>query len=615
MDQLGQFVHLRNYSRFLWDEGRREMEWSETGERSMDFLFRNPLIPEKVKTKTSQHILALDVFPSMRLIWTAGEAAEKQNACLYNCSYMPVDCIDAFLETLYLLMCGCGVGFSIEGHYVQELPIIKAQKNLPPYQYCVEDSREGWKDALQFGFDAWYSGRDAYFDISKVRPMGVPLRTMGGRSSGGEVLLQLLSYARTKISRAAGRRLTPIECHDILCEIASVVVVGGVRRSALISLSDLFDEDLRYAKKPGFHPRRGYANNSAVYYERPNQIEFMREWYQLANSQTGERGIANIYAMRRHAPHRRKSKEIMGTNPCGEMGSRPLEFCNCSTVVIRAGDDFESIQDKIRTATWLGVIQSTYLHFPHLRSGWARNGEEERLLGVSLTGLMDHPGILTGESLRLLKQTALSTMRKACKTLGISESKAVTFLKPSGTSSELAGCSSGLHTRHSKFYRRNIQIEKTDPLYQCIADQGMPRRDLPGLEGTHAIISFPVKAPDGCLTRHDLSAIDQLEWYRTVSENWCEQNASCTITVAQDEWLKVADWVWDNFDLVKGLSFYPKDGSAYSWQPYEELTEREFMELEKATPKLDFDRLVEYETTDLTAGSREYACIGGGCDT
>lgn len=614
MNQLQRFIHLRNYSRFLWDEGRREMDWPETAERAMEFQFRNPLVPEKVKAKTRHHIMNLDVFPSFRLVWTAGKAAELQNACIYNCSYLPIDCLDSFYETLYLLMCGTGVGFSVEQQYTEELPIVKAQKNATPYRYCIEDSREGWKDALEFGFEAWYSGRDVYFDISKLRPMGAPLKTMGGRSSGGEVLLQLLSYARSKITRAGGRRLTPIECHDILCEIASIVVVGGVRRSALISLSDLSNEELRNAKRDGFHPRRGYANNSAVYYERPSQIEFMREWQQLASSGTGERGIANLYAMRKNAPHRRHSKKIMGTNPCGEMGSRPLEFCNCSTFVIRSDDDFEIIQDKVRTATWLGVIQSTHLHLPYLREGWAKNGEEEHLLGVSPTGLMDNPGLITDEGWRILKGTALSTMRKACKTLGISESKAVTFVKPSGTSSELASCSSGIHARHAKFYRRNIQIEKGDPLFQCLADQNVPHRDLPGLEKTHAIVSFPVKSPDSCVTRHDLTAIDQLERYLAVSENWAEQNVSCTITVGKDEWIKTADWVWDHFDQVKGLSFFPKEQSAYSWQPYEELTGKEFLEAEKAMPKIDFDRLPDYEDTDQTAGAREYACVGGGCD-
>lgn len=613
MNQLGQFIDLRTYARFLWDEGRREA-WPETAERSMGFLFRNPLIPEKVQSKASKHLLDLNVFPSMRLVWTAGEAADRQNACIYNCSALPIDAIDSFAETLYLLMCGAGVGFSVEEAYTAQLPEIKSQQNASPYRHTIDDSREGWKDALQLGLETWFRGRDVYFDASRLRPMGAPLRTMGGRSSGGEVLLQLLNFARDTITRAAGRKLTPLECHDLQCEIASVVVVGGVRRSALISLSDLWNESLRTCKADGYHPRRGYANNSAVYRDRPSQIEFMREWYQLASSRTGERGIANLYAARKNAPHRRRSKEIKLTNPCGEISLRPREFCNVSTVVVRPGDDFESLQDKVRTATWLGVIQSTHLNFPHMRPEWAQNGEDEHLLGVSFTGVMDNPGLLTSEVMKLLLQTSLSTMRKACKALGISESKAVSCVKPSGTVSELAGCSSGLHPRWAQYYLRNIQIEKQDPLFQCMADQGVPVRDLPGLEDSHALVSFPVRSPGGAVTRHDMAAIDQLEWYLTVTENWCEHNASCTVYVAEDEWIKVADWVFDHWEQVKGLSFFPKEGSAYAWQPYEEITEEEYVKAEKAFPEIDFSRLREYESTDQTTGAKELACIGGSCD-
>jgi len=593
MDQLGQFVTLRNYSRFLWDEGRRET-WEETAERSLGFLFRDPRIPAKVAKKARQFLLNLDVFPSMRLVWTAGEAAERQNACIYNCSFLPIDALDSFSETLYLLMCGCGVGFSIEEEYINQLPTIKSQKNATPFKYCIEDSREGWMQALQFGIDTWYSGRDVYFDASQLRPMGAPLRTMGGRSSGGEVLLQLLSYARTKISRAGGRKLTPLECHDILCEI--------------------WDEQMRDCKSDGYHPRRGYANNSAIYHERPSQIDFMREWYQLAKSNNGERGIANLYAAQKNAPHRRRSKLIKGFNPCAEISARPREFCNVTTVTIRPGDDFEDLQDKVRTATWLGVIQSTMHNFPHLRPEWAQNCEEEHLLGVSFTGAMDNPGVLTDEVQRLLLATCLRTMRKACKTLEITESKACTCEKPSGTVSEVAGCSSGLHPRWSKFYLRNMQIEKNDPLFQCIADQGVPFRDLPGHEATHALVSFPVRSPDGAITRHDMTAMDQLEWYLSVTENWCEHNASCTVYVAEDEWIKVADWIYDHWDRVKGVSFLPKESPSYDWLPFEEITEEEYMRAEKAFPEIDFTRLRDYERSDQTTGAREYACVGGGCD-
>ena len=612
MDTLQETIFERTYARFDYNLGRRE-KLEEAVDRYCDFVLRDKNIPQKVKTKSRENIVALKAMPSMRALWTAGKALEEDNAVGYNCSYMPIDRLSAFGEALYLLMCGTGVGFSVEARHISKLPSIRYQQNVPVERHTIVDSRTGWKQALDLGVRMWFLGRDVYFDYSKLRPMGAPLRTMGGRSSGGDVLRQLLTYTREVIMGAQGRQLKSIEVHDILCETASVVVVGGTRRSALISISDLDDRDMRYAKQPGHHARRHGANNSAAYYERPSMREFIREWYSIHKSGRGERGIANIWAARNGSPSRRLSELIQGTNPCGEVQLRPRQFCNLTEVIIRASDRFADVIDKITTATWLGVVQSTLDYFPELSPEWTLNARAERLCGVSLTGQMDNIDLLTTEKLDLYVEHYKSVAYHASQLLGINMPAAIGSVKPSGTVSQLVGCSAGLHPRWSDYYIRNIQISVTDPLFMMLADQGVPWRITPGSEQT-AIISFPVASPKGAITRHDLSAIDQLEWYLKLTEHWCEHSASCTVYIDEDEWLDVGKWVWDHLEQIKGVSFLPKDGGTYDWLPYQECTEREYEEARAKFPEVDFSKLSDYESEDMTEGAKEFACTAGGCE-
>lgn len=614
MDPYQQFVFTRTYARYLWDEGRRET-WEETVQRYIDWMLKNPIIPEKVRRKSHEKILKQEVMPSMRALWAAGPAADRNNAVLYNCAYTPIDSLTSFTEILYLLMCGCGVGFSVEQRYVDQLPIVKLPKNIPTIAFVVPDSREGWAEALLIGLDCWWHGRDCFFDYSRLRPLGAPLKTMGGRSSGGKVLETLLQYCRELVTKAQGRRLHPIECHDLVCAIASIVVVGGTRRSALMSISDLTDTSLQTAKVPPYPQERGGANNSAAYYQRPQMRDFLDEWVTLAKSGTGERGIANIGAVQRCAPHRRKGKLIAGLNPCGEVALRARQFCNLTEVVIRPDDDFEALRDKITTAVWLGVIQACHTNFGNLPAAWADNCQEERLCGVSLTGQLDHPDLLTEEVLRLSRQHAVSVARRAARVLGVATPAAVTCVKPSGTVSKLVDCSAGMHPRWANYYIQSTQISTADPLFLLLRDQGVPFLRFDETPQV-AILQFPIASPKGAITRHDLSVVEQLEHYRKITENWCEHNASATIYVAKDEWLRVASWIWDNWDLVRGLSFYPKeeDQSSYLWRPWEEITEDKYCELVEAFPAIDFTRLTDYESEDLTEGARELACSGGQCE-
>jgi ribonucleoside-triphosphate reductase len=612
MTPYEEFIYLRTYSRFLWEEGRREM-WNETNDRFFDFVLKNPLIPEKTTRKIKEKIRILSVAPSMRAMWSAGSAAEMENVAMYNCSFLGINRLAAFGEALYLLMCGTGVGFSVERKHISELPAVPYQKNKPVEKWVVEDSRLGWKAALDKGIETWFAGRDIYYDFSQLRPMGAPLQTMGGRSSGGDVFRQLVTFVREVIMASQGRQLSSLECHDIMCEIASVVVVGGMRRSALISLSDLDDDAIRDCKMPGYHPRRNGSNNSTAYYKKPGDLEFLKEWAALGASGKGERGIANIGGARRNAPHRRKSGLIEGLNPCGEVSLRDKEFCNLTEVIIKSGDDFETVRDNITTATWLGVIQSTFTNFQDLDPAWKSNCEEERLCGVSLTGQMDNPSLLTPEVLKLWKQHAVNMARKAAKILEINTPAAVTCVKPSGTVSKLAGCSSGLHPRWSQYYTQNVQIAKTDPLFKMMVDQGTPHRDTPGSPSI-AIIPFPIASPEGAITRHDMSAIDQLEWYSRLVDNFCEHNASCSVYVDDNEWIQVAEWVHRNFESVNGLSFYPKNGNTYEWNPQEEITKEEYEKARDEFPEIDFTKLPDYEKEDNTEGAKTLACSGGSCE-
>lgn len=616
MDTLQEFVYLRTYARWIEADSRRET-FPESVDRCLNWLFTaspySALIPPKVQRKAKEKFLALDVVPSMRAFWSAGPCAERNNISIYNCSGLAIDRLSSFWETLLLLMHGTGVGFSIEPRYVSQLPEITPQHNAPVIGHVVDDSTEGWMKSLEAAITLLYEGRDVQFDYSQVRPMGTPLRTKGGRASGPEVLRQLHQTTRELFLAAQGRQLTPLECHDLLCSIARCVVVGGVRRSALISLSSLQDHDLRHAKRPPFPQIRFNANNSAVYRDLPDVLTFLDEFTALAKSGTGERGIFNLYSAKKNAPHRRKSGLIELTNPCAEVTLRNREFCNLTEAIVRSTDTFEDLLDKVTTATWLGVIQSTFTNFPDLPTEWEENCEDERLIGVSLSGQYDHLHRLTPETLKLLQQRVVATARKAAKTLGIRVPAATTCVKPSGTVSQMVGCSAGIHPRHSQFYLRNMQISVTDPLFDLLTAQKVPIRSTPGDDST-AIVSFPVKSPEGAITRHDVNALDQLEHYKIVTENWCEMNASCTIYVASDEWLSVAEWVHRNWECVNGLSFFPKDGPRYDWLPYEELTEQEYLKAAKQFPKIDFSELPSYEQIDVTTGAQEFACVGGGCD-
>jgi len=612
MTPYQEFIYLRTYSRYLWEEGRREI-WPETVDRYCNFAFQNPMIPEKVRVKSREKILNLEVMPSMRALWTAGVAAEGSNEVMYNCSFLGVDSPGSFGEALYLLMCGAGVGFSVEQRFISKLPTVKYNRNLPVVRFRIPDSRIGWKEALDLAVNCFYDGRSVYFDFSALRPMGAPLKTMGGRSSGPEVLRQLLAYFREVFLAAQGRQLTSSECHNLLCEVASVVVVGGTRRSALLSMSDLTDTSMRRIKVPPYHERLNGANNSAAYHEMPDILDFLDEWVSLAKSGQGERGIANIWASRKSSPHRRKSKLIDGVNPCGEVNLRNRGLCNVTEVVVRSTDDFESLRDKITTATWLGVIQSMFTLFPYIPSAWKENAEEERLIGVSLTGQQDNPSLLTPEVLKYSKAHVLNVARKAAKILGINMPAACTTTKPSGTVSQLVNSSPGVHPRWAQHYMRRVMISKADPLFRAMVDQGVPRLDK---GPSTAVLEFPIASPEGCVTRKDMTAIEQLEWYQRVTENWCEHNASCTIYVGRDEWLKVATWVYDRFDKIRGVSFFPTDENehTYEWLPYEEISEDEYNRLADSFPQLDFSRLSDYESTDMTEGAKELACAAGRCE-
>ena len=616
MDYYQQFIFYRTYSRWIPEENRRET-LDEAVSRYCDYLFSNcrncDKIPEKVKKKVKEKILNLEVMPSMRALWSAGKAADNNNAAMYNCSFIVIDSINSFHDAMLLLTNGAGVGFSVSKKYVAELPTIKFQKNLPIMTHTIEDSKEGWAEAYKLGLEYWFNGRDVKFDYSKIRPLGTPLKTFGGRASGPDPLRQLLDFTRETLLNAQNRQLTPLECHDLMCETGSVVVSGGSRRSSLISLSDLWDLDLRNAKIPPFHPRRFLSNNSAIYEEKPDVLDFLDEWTMLAKSGSGERGICNLWAARNNAPHRRKSKLIQGYNPCSEILLRPYEFCNLSEVIIRPNMDFDDLRDSVTTAVWLGAIQSTFTDFPNLDSRFKENCEEERLMGVSLTGQFDNASLLTEEVLSLIKKYAIKVAKQSSKILDINVSAAITCCKPSGTVSQLVNSSSGLHPRWNDYYIRRVRISKSDPLFTMLVDQGMTAFDAPENNNT-AVLEFPIQSPEGSITRHDLTALDQLKWYLKIVSNYTEHNASTTIYVDKHEWLEVAAFVYDNFDKINGVAFFPKEEHNYDLAPYEDITKDVYNKMIKRMPKIDFTKLSEYETEDNTEGSKTFACVGNSCE-
>jgi ribonucleoside-triphosphate reductase len=540
---------------------------------------------------------------------------------MYNCSFLPIDSWHSFSELLFILMCGTGVGFSVEKENVSKLPVIKPPTGSMRDDYVVEDTREGWALALLFAMETWANGEDVIFNFDKIRPYGAPLKMMGGRASGPGPFKELIKKTKEIMCGAKGRQMTSLECHDICCHVAQSAIMGGKRRSAMISFSDVDDIAMRQAKDftRGPVPTHRYmANNTAVFRTKPTSAVFMQEFAALALSGSGERGILNVSNLKKFCPER-DLKGTERTNPCGEILLRPYEFCNLSEAVVRSTDDISDLVEKVKTAAWLGVIQSTYTHFPFLRTRWARNCNEERLIGVSLTGQLDNPSILSAEVLDQLRKVVERTAKHAATKLGINVPAAYTCVKPSGTVSQVVDASPGVHPRWSRYYIRRYRIAKTDPLFKLMVDQGMPFNPEVGQTKnnfTTAVFEFPVESPKTSVFRSDWGAMKQLEWYQKVQLNWSTHNVSNTVYVKPDEWLKVGSWVYDNWDDVVGISFFPFDGSSYELAPYEDITEEKYRQLVKVFPKLDFTKLGEYErqTGDTTTVAQELACSGDKCD-
>ncbi|MEK7135968.1 MAG: ATP cone domain-containing protein, partial [Patescibacteria group bacterium] len=623
---LGEFVYYRSYSNWIEEENRRET-WIETVGRYIDFMKENlgDKLAETEYEEVRQTILKQEAVPSMRLMQFAGKAARTTNVCAYNCSFIAPTKLEDFAEIMYVSMCGTGAGFAAESWNIQQLPIILRQTGEKLPALIVDDSKEGWCDALTLGLKTWYAGKDIDFDFSQLRPAGARLKTMGGKSSGPEPLRQLLTFTRERILKRQSKRLSNLDAHDIICKIGEIVVSGGVRRSALISLSDLDDSDIRDAKKGLFwitDPQRSLANNSAVYTEKPSAQEFLAEWTALVQAGTGERGIFNRGGLKTTMPERRKKISAahfdqFGTNPCGEIILRPKQFCNLSEVIARADDTEATLLQKIRIATILGTYQSTLTKFRYLSDEWRQNCEEERLLGVSITGMWDSPAVRKPETLAKLKQEALEVNREYAKRFGINESTSITCVKPSGTTSQTVDASSGMHARHSAYYVRRIRISATDSLFKMLRDQGVPYYPEVGqsLENaTTYVLEFPVKAPDNSTFKDDLSAIEQLKYWKMVKENFTDHNPSVTISVGENEWIVVANWLYENWDMIGGLSFLPRSEHVYQLAPYEEIDEIRYYEMLKGFTDMDFSKIMSYEKKDETEVKKELACAGGTCE-
>jgi ribonucleoside-diphosphate reductase alpha chain len=623
---LGELVYYRSYSRWIEEESRRET-WIETVDRYMSYM--KGKLGDKLKTaeykEIREAILKQEVMPSMRLFQFSGPAVEKTNVCAYNCSFVAPSCLQDFAEIMYLSMCGTGVGFSVESKNIQSLPQIKMQtgKKLP--NFVVPDTKEGWADSLAFGLKTWYDGNDVDFDFSQVRPAGARLKIMGGKASGPDPLIRLMKLVREKVMKKQGRRLSNLDAHDIICSIGDCVVSGGVRRSALISLSDLDDESMRDAKKGQFYltdPQRSIANNSAVYMQKPSSVEFMDEWIALMKSGSGERGIFNRGSLAKTLPERRmkilKGKtDDLGTNPCGEIILPSKSFCNLSEVVARFEDTDATLLKKAKLATILGTYQSTLTHFPYLSKDWKENCERERLLGVSITGQWDCPAIRNPEMLKKMKKEVLKVNEIYAKRFGINSSSCATCVKPSGTVSQTVDCASGMHTRHAPYYIRRVRISSTDSLFKMLRDQGVPYFPEVGQSkesATTYVLEFPVKAPKASVYKDNLTAIEQLEFWKMVKVNYTEHNPSITISVGEGEWIIVANWVYENWDIVGGLSFLPRSEHVYQLAPYEEITEKKYNELLEKMRNIDFSKIITYEKLDETEVKKELACSGGTCE-
>lgn len=625
-NQLAEFVYYTTYSRWFDDKGRRET-WIETVDRYLDFMRENlgAKLTDSEYIEIRDYVLKMKALGSMRLLQFAGPAVRKTNVCAYNCSYIAPSKWQDFGEIVYILMCGTGVGFSAEEQTVGLLPLIARQSGAKPETLVIPDSREGWADALVYGMKTWAAGRDVVFDCSLLRPRGARLKTMGGRSSGPDSLRNLLNFTRERMLGRQGRRLKTIDVHDIVCKIGEVVVAGGVRRSALISLSDLDDQEMREAKNGQFyltHPERSMANNSAVYNEKPTLPEFLDEWVNLMKSGSGERGIFNRGGLKYQLPARRwkvfePDAASAGTNPCGEIVLKSKQFCNLSEVVARPEDTEEVLLEKVRVATILGTYQATLTHFPHLSREWKKNCEEEALLGVSITGQFDCKAVRNPQTLRKMKEVAIETNRKYAARFGINQSTCITCVKPSGNGSQLFDSSSGLHPRHAPYYIRRVRIEGHNPIFHMLRDMGVPYHPEVGQQTESAatfVLEFPVKSPRGAIFRDDLSAIDQLNYWKTLKENYTEHNPSATISIGDEEWLKVGNWIFENWEIIGGLSFLPRSDHVYRLAPYQAISEERYQEMSRRFPEIDFSKAVLYEYEDNTTGTREMACGAGGCE-
>ena len=617
------FIHTSRYARWLEKENRRE-SWLETVERYMDNVVRPKIGDDTYVNQIRDAILNLEVMPSMRAMMTAGPALERDNTAGYNCSYLPVDDPKSFDEAMFILLCGTGVGFSVERQYISKLPEIPTLFQSDT-TIVVKDSKEGWAKAFRQLLALLWAGEIPQWDISLVRPAGARLKTFGGRASGPAPLVDLFNFVIKVFKDAQGRKLSSIECHDIMCKIGEVVVVGGVRRSAMISLSNLSDDRMRHAKSGAWwenDPQRALANNSVSYTEKPDAISFMREWMSLVESGSGERGIFNREAAKKQASKfdRRDPDWDFGTNPCSEIILRPYQFCNLTEVVVRATDTIEDLERKIRIATILGTVQSAYTKFPYLRKVWQRNTEEERLLGVSLTGIMDNRLLTTknkglDKTLEHLRKISVAVNDSWADRLGIPKSAAITCVKPSGTVSQLVDSASGIHPRHSNYYIRTVRGDNKDPLTSFMKEQGIPNEPDVMKPDATTVFSFPIKAPNGAIVTEDLSAIEQLETWLIYQRHWCEHKPSITVNVRKDEWLSVGAFVHEHFDEMSGVSFLPYNEHTYQQAPYQEIGQHDYKTLLGLMPKaIDWAKLSEYEKEDTTSSSQTFACTGDVCE-
>ncbi|HEY1295863.1 MAG TPA: ATP cone domain-containing protein [Chloroflexota bacterium] len=625
---IQKFQFFDKYSRFDYDKGRRET-WIETVDRAVSFLH------ELVATNTGvdlggdtyahlrRMILEMRSMPSMRLLAMAGAPARRDNTSIYNCSYLPVESIDSFAEALLISMAGCGVGFSVESRYVENFPRVQRQRGLTPPRHVIEDSAQGWATAVRLGMQSWFEGGDVEFNFDAIRPAGAPLRTKGGRASGPGPLRTMLEFTRSRILARQGMHLRPIDAHDIMCMVGNAAVSGGVRRTAMISLFDYDDLDMRLCKSGDFehdNSQRWNANNSAVWPERGlDQVQVMEQVLDMVKSQRGEPGIFNRKAALDLIPERRKASGYLelGTNPCGEIVLRKYEFCNLSIAVARSEDTLETLKEKVEAAAMIGTIQSLATYFPDLRPIWKQNCEEERLLGVDITGQMDSPATHHPEVMRELRQVATETNRQLAARLGINQSAAVTTVKPSGNSSQLLNCSSGLHARWAPYYERNVRVAATSPIFKVLRDAGVPMDPENGQTREDAntwVVHFPMRSPEGAITRKDRGAIEQCNYWLHNKVHWTEHNPSVTITYKPDEVVELTRWIWEHRDLIGGMAFLPSFDAHYAQLPYIEITRDEYERRVAEFPDIDFSKLWRYESQDLTSAAQELACLAGQCE-